>query len=109
MSTHPDVAATIINAMYEPFEGYETLDSIIELMTRNYFFDRRDSEVFYNMYFNSVYNYFHYSGMYGYMHEWFTSNKTPAEYIEGATDMIQQRIDEYVLPTMRGIDAVWGE
>ena len=109
MSTHPDVAATIINAIYEPFEGYETIDSIIELMTRNYFYDKRDSEVFYNMYFNSVYNYFHYSGMYGYMHEWFTSNKTPAEYIEGATDMIQQRIDEYVLPTMRGIDAVWGE
>lgn len=109
MSTHPEVAATIINAVYEPFEGYETLDSIIDLMTRNYFFDKRDSEVFYNMYFNSVYNYFHYSGMYGYMHEWFSSNKTPTEYIEGARDMIQQKIDEYVLPTMRGIEAVWGK
>ena len=109
MSAHPDVAATIINAVYEPFEGYETLDSIIELMTRNYFFDKRDSEVFYEMYFNSVYNYFHYNGMYGYMHEWFTSNKTPAEYIEGARSQIQERIDQYVLPTMRGIEAVWGD
>ena len=78
-------------------------------MTRNYFFDKRDSEVFYEMYFNSVYNYFHYNGMYGYMHEWFTSNKTPAEYIEGARSQIQERIDQYVLPTMRGIEAVWGD
>ncbi|MBQ4627891.1 MAG: hypothetical protein IJB44_02305, partial [Clostridia bacterium] len=31
VSKHPDVAATIINAIYEPFEGYETLDSIIDL------------------------------------------------------------------------------
>ncbi len=109
MSPHPDVAATIINALYEPFEEYPTLDSLIDLMTSNYFFDRRDSEVFYNMYFNSVYTYFHYSGMYGYMHEWLSASKSISEHIEANTKSIQEKIDEYVLPTMNGIDAVWGE
>ena len=109
MSQHPDVTATIINALYEPFEEYPDLNSLIDLMTSNYFFDRRDSEVFYNMYFNSVYTYFHYNGMYGYMHEWLTANKSITEHIEANTKSIQSKIDEYVLPTMKGIEAVWGE
>ena len=109
VSKHPEVAATIINAIYEPFEGYETLDSIIDLMTRNYFYDRRDSEVFYDMYFNSDYTYFHYSGMYGMFHQWITSGKTPTEFIEANEDMMNERLEEYLLPTMRGIEAVWGD
>lgn len=108
-SKHSDVAATIINAIYEPFEGYETLDDILELMTRNYFFDERDSKVFYNMYLNSDYNYFHYSGMYGMFHQWLTSNKTPIEFIEANEDFMATKMEEYILPAMRGIDAVWGE
>ena len=105
----PEAAATIINAIYEPFEGYETLDDILELMTRNYFFDARDSKVFYDMYLNSDYNYFHYSGMYGMFHQWLTSNKTPTEYIEANEDFMASRMEEYILPAMRGIEAVWGD
>ena len=109
MSPHPDAAATVVDAIYEPFDGYHDLDSLIDYMTKNYFFDRRDSEVFYKMYFNSCYSYFHYAGMLGYMQDWITSNKSIAEYIESTTDMIMSRIDQYVLPSMRGIDAVWGD
>ena len=61
------------------------------------------------MYFNSCYSYFHYNGMLGYMQDWITSNKSIAEYIESTTNMITERIEEYVLPSMRGIDAGWGE
>ncbi|MBQ6053568.1 MAG: extracellular solute-binding protein [Clostridia bacterium] len=109
MSPHPDAAATVVDALYEPLGGYNDLDSLLDYMSKNYFYDRRDAEVYYNMYFNSCYSYFHYSGMLGYMQDWITSNKSITEYIESTTDMITSRIDEYVLPSMRGIDAVWGE
>ncbi|MBQ4628889.1 MAG: hypothetical protein IJB44_07405, partial [Clostridia bacterium] len=78
------------------------------LMTRNYFYDRRDSEVFYDMYFNSDYTYLHY-GMSGMFSQWLTTGKTPTEFIESNEDVMNKRLEEYILPAMRGIEAVWGD
>ncbi len=109
MSQYPEASATIINALYEPFEEYPTIDSMIELMTKNYFFDERDSEIYYQMYFNSVYNYFHYTGMYDFMHAWLSPTKSVSEYLEANKDLINELFEENALPTMRGIAAVWGD
>lgn len=108
MSKYPEATAAIISAIYEPFEEYQTLDDILALMTRNYFYDKRDSDVFYNMFFSADYTYFHYQ-MYDQMHEWLTYNKTTTEYIEAHRDEIEALIEEHLLPSMRGIEAVWGE
>ena len=107
-SHNPEATAAIINAIYEPFEGYETLDDIIDHMAHSYFFDRRDAKVFYDMFRSSEYNYFHY-GLHGSTQDWLSSNKSIAEYIEANTEKITNDINEYVLPSVRGIDALWGE
>ncbi len=108
MSDNPEATAAIINALYEPFEGYETLDSIIEYMARSYFFDKRDASVFYNMFLASEYNYFHY-GLYEPTYSWLTSKSAISEYIEANYDSLTEKINEYVLPSVRGIDSLWGE
>lgn len=109
LSQYPEASAMAINALYEPFEEYPTLDSLIDLMAKNYFFDRRDAEMYYKMCFNSVYNYFHYSGMFDFMHNWLSPTKSPSEYLESNENMMNKRMEENVLPRMRGLIAVWGE
>ncbi len=109
MSDSPEACAAVINALYEPFEEYPTLDSLIDLMDKNYFFDRRDAEVFYKMCFNSVYNYFHYAPMYDFMHAWLSPTKAVSEYLEQNKGVIDERMNEYARATMNGIKAVWDE
>jgi hypothetical protein len=109
MSNNPEACAAVISALYEPFEEYPTIDSLIDLMSKNYFYDRRDSEVFYKMCFNSVYNYFHYSPMYDFMHAWLSPNKSVSEYLEQNKGVIDERMNEYARATMNGIKAVWGD
>lgn len=109
LSQFPEASAMVISKLYEPFEEYPTVDSLVDLMAKNYFFDRRDAEIFYKMCFNTVYTYFHYSGMADFMHGWMSPTKSVAEYLEGNEKMINERMEEFALPTMRGIEAVWGE
>lgn len=55
----PTYTAIILNALYEPLEGFETREAVQEYMSHNYFFDERDADVFFKMYDNCIYNYFH--------------------------------------------------
>ena len=41
-----EISALILDRIYEPFEGYETKESVIEYLKRNYFSDARDAEYF---------------------------------------------------------------
>ena len=108
MSKYPEATAAVISAIYEPFESYDDLDDILELMSHNYFFDPRDSKVFYDMFFAADYTYFHYQ-LYDQMHYWVTYNKSVTEYVEAYSEIVEESFDEYVLPSMRGIEAVWDE
>ena len=45
----PEATAVVLDAIYEPFEGYETSDDIIDYLHSNYFLDRRDAEFFYSL------------------------------------------------------------
>ncbi len=107
LSQFPEASAMVINALYEPFDEYPTLESIIDLMAKNYFYDHRDAEIFYKMYFNSDFTYFHYS-MYDFMHAWLSPSKSVSEYLESNESTIKEKFEEYVVPSMRGVDAVWG-
>lgn len=44
-----EMAAFVLDRIYEPFEGYETKEDIIDYLTRNYFRDERDSKFFLEM------------------------------------------------------------
>ena len=39
-------SALILDAIYEPFEGFETKNQILDYLERNYFSDRRDAELY---------------------------------------------------------------
>jgi hypothetical protein len=49
MARDPEATALVMNALYEPLEGYETKESIIEYLDKNYFLDTRDSALFYEL------------------------------------------------------------
>lgn len=45
----PEVSAFVIDKIYSPFEGYETEESILDYLSKNYFRDERDSKFFLEM------------------------------------------------------------
>ena len=81
---------------------------VIDFMTRTYFFDRRDAEVYYGMYINSYYMYFN-EGMSGLLGGWLTSNKSVTEYLESNEDYAAENIEKYAAPAMRGLEAIYGK
>ena len=107
-SQQSEAAAVAISALYEPFEEYPNMDSVIDFMTRTYFFDRRDAEVYYGMYINSYYMYFN-EGMSGLLGGWLTSNKSVTEYLESNEDYAAENIEKYAAPAMRGLEAIYGK
>lgn len=44
-----EISALILDKIYEPFEGYETKEQVIDYLRRNYFLDVRDAEYFVEM------------------------------------------------------------
>jgi hypothetical protein len=62
-----DVSALIMDALYEPFPGYETKESVIAYLERNYFHDVRDAEFFVEMTEDAhayYHDHHHFSGMF---------------------------------------------
>ncbi|MBQ6051738.1 MAG: hypothetical protein IJL30_00440 [Clostridia bacterium] len=110
-SHYPESTAAVISAIYEPFEEYPTFNDIIELMSRNYFFDPRDSKVYYDMYLNSQFAYFFTAAgpLYNSMGEWVLGRKSPAEYVESIESQLKERMEDCITPAYNGIKAVWGE
>ena len=80
-------------------------------MSRNYFFDPRDSKVYYDMYLNSQFAYFFTAAgpLYNSMGEWVLGRKSPAEYVESIESQLKERMEDCITPAYNGIKAVWGE
>jgi ABC-type glycerol-3-phosphate transport system substrate-binding protein len=108
LSHCPEQTAAAISALYEPFEEYPTVESIREFMSRNYFFDSRDTDVYFDLYWNSQYTYFATSS-WAALGEWLQGNKSPSEYIESVSKKVDEHVEENIEPSKRGILAVWGE
>ncbi|MBQ6172153.1 MAG: hypothetical protein IJK34_05910 [Clostridia bacterium] len=53
----PVMSAVILNAIYEPLDGYDNEESIIDYLRKQYFFDDRDVNNFVKMYETTLYNY----------------------------------------------------
>lgn len=95
----PEQSALILDAVYEPFEGYETRDSIIDYLSRNYFHDERDSEFFVSITDTEHIFYFDFiHGIQGQAMGMHSNSKTPAEYLDSIRDKHQSLIEQYVLP-----------
>ncbi len=107
-SKNVEATAIAINALYEPFDEYPTSDSVREFLYHTYFFDRRDADMYYDMFLNSQYSYFA-SDVWNSLFGWLDFTKTPTEYIESNLPAIETYIEKEVAPSKRGMDAVWGE
>ena len=107
-SPNIEAAAIALNALYEPFEEYPTTESIREFLYHTYFFDRRDADMYYDLFLNSQYSYFG-TATWNTMFEWLDFNGSPAEYIESRLETVEEHISKEVAPSKRGVDSVWGE
>ncbi|MBO4392134.1 MAG: hypothetical protein J5816_02390 [Clostridia bacterium] len=108
LSTQPDTSAVIINALYEPLPGFETAEDIKAYMAHNFFFDERDCDCFLAMYYNQEYNYFHYNMRTQYVGFLERTSRSISEYVEGISSVANEIFQKDVMPSVRGIEAVWG-
>ncbi len=103
-----NAAATILSAMYEPFEGLETKDLIAEYMNNQVFFDDRDAYIFINMIEHTEYNYFWEGGRNG-IESVLSANNPVSTILESNEPNYQKLVDEYIYPQYLGRVAVYGE
>lgn len=111
VGTNTDAAAAMINEIYEPLPGFETRDQIKAYMTRNYFFDERDADTFFELFENSYYNYDYTTG--------FNSRKIPegvcqstravSELLKSNESIVADCLTEYVIPTLHAYDVLYGD
>ncbi len=107
-SKNLDATAIVLNALYEPFEEYPNADAVKDFLYQTYFFDRRDADVYYDLFNTSQYTYFS-SAAWNTLGEWLKGGISPAEYIDGHLDKAEAYIEEEIAPSKRGVEAVWGE
>jgi len=108
LSSNTESSAIIINALYEPLPGFETHEEIKAYMEHNYFFDSRDCDNFFEMYLNQEYNYFHYNMRTQYIGFMENTSRTISQHYDSVVDIINEIFTEDIMPSVRGIEAVWG-
>ena len=106
LSNNLEATAIALNALYEPFEEYPDIESIKDFLHHTYFFDRRDADIYYDMFQCAQYSYFS-TAPFQTLGEWVANGQTPTEYIESRIDKIEEYIAQEIAPSKRGIDNVW--
>ena len=107
-SPDPEATAFVLDKIYEPFEGYETRDDIIDYLYANYFLDKRDAVFFYDI-ANAEHTYF-FPTMDGMFDVWtYFPTSRPTEALEKAENVQFSGIEEHILPRLETIPAVYGE
>lgn len=99
-ANEPEAAAMIIDRMFEPFEGYETLEDIQEYAS-GIFYDKRDVEI-YTTYLEHIrWNYYTRDNIYGY----FSTAKDQAKAGKSGTEIAEKyapaanlSVEEFVIP-----------
>ena len=95
----PEAAAMVINRMFDPFEGYETLEDIQEYAS-GIFYDQRDIEFFttylkhtrWNYYTRGLNDYFSNAGSQT------KSGKSGTEIVEKYASAANEIVEKYVIP-----------
>ena len=107
MVRDPESTAVVLDAVYEPLTGLDSFEAIKEHMSRYYFFDPRDTEVYFDMNLAMHFN-FGYCGMVGQYTDFITYSGSVTSYIESKEASAESIFEEYVMPALRGAEAVWG-
>jgi ABC-type glycerol-3-phosphate transport system substrate-binding protein len=93
-----EASALVLDALYEPFEGYETEEKITDYIIRNYFEDERDARLFIDI-TKLGHNYYHdhmhgMSDMFGQL----AKNNSVAKCVESFESRVYTAVDKYVIP-----------
>ena len=107
-STDVEASATILSEMYEPFEGYETKEQVIDYMANQIFFDEQDARIYYNILENTEYGYY-YEGGRDLIDKIFVSSDPVSSILESYEDQYTALIEDYMTPIYKGIVSVYGE
>ena len=97
LADEPWVSAVILDALYSPFEGYETEEEMVDYLMSNYFSTEQDSRLFIELTKNmtSEYSRVSYSDVLCFG----LDNKTTvAAYIDSSLAKAQSIIDEFIVP-----------
>jgi hypothetical protein len=108
LSHDPEATATVLNELYSPLPGFETMDKIKEHMSRYYFFDKTDCDSFFDMYL-SWDNLFNNTSIASKYKEFITYNGAVSSYVDSNRESAADIFEEYIMPNVRGTIAVWGE
>ena len=108
----PDSTAYILNALYEPLEGYETEEKRLEYYNRNIFHDTRDADVFFKTLQINRYTYRY--GNTGFLPTSIAQGlsdqkgkKTVIEYLDSIKAQFESTFD-VIIPMYESMEAVWG-
>ena len=106
-----EAAAFVANKIYEPLPGYETHEDIKEYMSRNFFFDERDADVFFKLLENSHYNYDYTTGfdIRRIPENINNATKTVAAILEEQSSVVEQCFTEYVEVALSAYDVLFGK
>ena len=107
-SPNIDVTAIVINALYEPFEEYPDSNSIKDFLYNTFFFDRRDADIYYDLFMVAQCSYFG-SSVCGSICDHVLNGQTPTQYIESVIDSVEEYIEEEISPSKKAVEAVWGD
>ncbi len=101
-------SAKVISAMYDPFDEYKTKDDIIDFMTQQVFFDRRDAEIVANCTRNTEYGFF-LEGACALLENIEVSKAPLSQILERGENAYNNIVEKYMLPHFEGRVAVYGE
>lgn len=96
--TAPDeeASALIMDSLFEPLDGYETDESVLEYLKRNYFMDERDAEYFFEIASNDHAIYIdHKHGLTSFFDQILKSS--PAQVMESNENSQRTNIEKYIL------------
>ncbi len=108
--TAPDAEATavVMDSLYEPFEGYETKEDIIDYLDKNFFLDPRDSELFYELAdADKTYFFATMDGLFDIWNDFLV--RTPSETLAKFKDIQYSKSEKNLLPRLRTAYEIYGE
>ena len=102
----PEMAADVLNAIFEPLPGYETEESIIDFLRKQYFFDDRDVNNFVKMYKTEYYNYRHEGVTDVYIN--INRSKSMSEWLEQFAAADQTNKEKYIDNMEKSAETIFG-
>lgn len=114
-SSDPESTAYIVDALYEPFEGYETEEQLMDYYNRNVFHDARDTQLVMDMMNNLRYTFRYLTstgsglGPQTVIYEFAGSPETPKAHLDAYSSTFTSKDFPLIQEVMESAKAVFGE